>query len=291
MDDPRRPTDPTPTPPSALTVELLDGLSSRTTAPASYKAAVQRFYNTVTAQLDSTESGSYARFLNYGYVPDGIDDRAVAQLPRNLLGRNSVRLILEVVGAASLVGSRVLDVGCGRGGTVATLRAYCGPRAVVGVDLSPAAIAYCRRSNPDPGSAFLVGDAERLPFRDGAFDALINVESSHSYPDLDAFYSQVRRVLRPDGMFMYTDTVPADELADRRATAAALGFAVTVERDVTANVLRSCDEQAAIHAGAFEAANDRTVLADFLALPDSSNYRSMASGRLRYMIWQWRRAQ
>ncbi len=179
------------------------------------------------------------------------------QLPRNLLGRNSVRLILEVVGAASLVGSRVLDVGCGRGGTVATLRAYCGPRAVVGVDLSPAAIAYCRRSNPDPGAAFLVGDAERLPFRDGAFDALINVESSHSYPDLDAFYSQVRRVLRPDGMFMYTDTVPADELADRRATAAALGFAVTVERDVTANVLRSCDEQAAIHAGAFEAANDR----------------------------------
>ncbi len=75
---PAQTTDPTPTPPSALTVELLDGLSSRTTAPARYKAAVQRFYNTVTAQLDSTESGSYARFLNYGYVPDGIDDRAVA---------------------------------------------------------------------------------------------------------------------------------------------------------------------------------------------------------------------
>jgi SAM-dependent methyltransferase len=49
------------------------------------------------------------------------------------------------------------------------------------------------------------GDAEALPFDDGSFDAVINVESSHNYPDLAKFLSEVARVLRPGGHFSHVD--------------------------------------------------------------------------------------
>ena len=48
-------------------------------------------------------------------------------------------------------------------------------------------------------------DAEKLPFDDESFDAIINVESSHCYPHIDSFLSEVRRVLAPGGCFGIVD--------------------------------------------------------------------------------------
>jgi ubiquinone/menaquinone biosynthesis C-methylase UbiE len=49
------------------------------------------------------------------------------------------------------------------------------------------------------GLDFVHGDAESLPFSDGSFDAVINVEASHAYPRLTRFLEEVVRVLRPGG--------------------------------------------------------------------------------------------
>ena len=68
-----------------------------------------------------------------------------------------------------------------------------------------------------PGLAFEVGDAERMPFPDASFDAVVNVESSHCYPSMPAFLSEVRRVLRPGGHFLYADLRPRTDLPARRA--------------------------------------------------------------------------
>ena len=140
-----------------------------------------------------------------------------------------------------------------------------------------------------PQVSFLCGDAERLPFPAGSFDAVVNIESSHSYPDIDAFYAEVSRVLKPGGVFLYSDTMPASEAASRLERLTGHGFRIELARDITSNVVRSCDELAGIHAQAFDAGNAPEVLGDFLAVPGSQNYDNLRSGRLVYGIWQLRK--
>lgn len=245
---------------------------------------VGAFYDIVTERLDRTEAGHWALFLNYGYAA-GPDDRARIRLPSRAVNHASTKLVLELVGAVDLAGVDVLDVGCGRGGTVDVLLRYFAPRSAIGLDLSPAAVRFCTARHP--GARFVVGDSGHLPFAAGSVDVVTNVESSHCYPDAAAFYAEVRRVLRPAGRFLYTDLLAAGSLDERRLLLAELGFTVDVDRDITANVLAACDAVASRRVAAF--AGDPADLADFLAVPGSAPYEAMRTGGSRYVIWQMTR--
>lgn len=255
-------------------------------APArATKQGYRDFYNDVTRRLEMSGVGAASFFLNYGYVStDGSDDSRV-EVPEKVFNRNSVRLAFELIGDAALAGKRVLDVGCGRGGMAALMADTFGAK-VVGIDLSPDAIAFCRRTHRH-GTRFQVGDSENLPVGDRAFDVVTNVESSHTYPNLRAFYSEVSRVIRRGGLFLYTDLLPVERWPEARALLAPLGFEVLNERDITRNVLASCDEVAATRAQAFgghDAATD-----NFLAVPGSAVYEQMAGGAWQYRILRARR--
>ena len=281
-------------PPSAprerlLTHDLMRDVNGARATEGSAKPAIQRFYDAVSSQLNTGDAREYSFFLNYGYVADGRNEHAVHQLPSKALNRNGIQLVLEVIGNCELDGRRVLDVGCGRGGTIEVLHRFFSPGETVGLDLSPVAIDFCRRTHRYPQVSFLCGDAERLPFPAGSFDAVVNIESSHSYPDIDAFYAEVSRVLKPGGVFLYSDTMPASEAASRLDRLTAHGFRTELARDITSNVVRSCDELAGIHAQAFDAGNAPEVLGEFLAVPGSQNYDNLRSRRLVYGIWRLRK--
>jgi ubiquinone/menaquinone biosynthesis C-methylase UbiE len=91
---------------------------------------------------------------------------------------------------------RVLDAGCGTG--LMTAKLASSGRLATGLDLSPAMIARAQRRN-HPGTTFVQGDVEHLPFENGAFDALVNLISFHHYPSPARALSEFRRVLRPGG--------------------------------------------------------------------------------------------
>lgn len=74
--------------------------------------------------------------------------------------------LLDAAGVGS--GMRVLDVGTGPGHAAAA--AATRGATVVGVDVAPRMVAYAQ--NRHPGIEFRQGDAENLPFEDGALDAL-----------------------------------------------------------------------------------------------------------------------
>jgi SAM-dependent methyltransferase len=253
------------------------------------KNATRQFYNSVSRQLDALELGTHAHFLNFGYVPDGRPEHARINLPTHLLNKNCVKLVLEVVGDSDLTDRRVLDIGCGRGGTVSVLRRYHAPRTIVGVDLSPAAIAFCRRVHADGRVRFYEGDAESLEFGDESFDVVTNVESSHSYPNVAAFYSEVFRLLIPGGALLYTDLFSSSRYGTQIEQLGALGFALELERDITPNVLLSCDESARVHRGAFQEGTEGAMLDDFLGVPGSQVYREMANGASTYRILRLRK--
>lgn len=102
------------------------------------------------------------------------------------------RLDLPALVADELDGGTVLDVGCGNGGYVRTLRAR-GLR-VVAADRSYGMLAGV--DHP----LRLVADAARLPFRDGAFDAALAMHMLYHVSPASAAIGELRRVVRPGGV-------------------------------------------------------------------------------------------
>ena len=197
-----------------------------------------------------------------------------------------MRLVLEVIGGCDLSGRRVLDVGCGRGGTVSVITQFFEPASVCGLDLAPAAIQFCRTSQRDAKVAFHVGDAEQLPFPDTSFEVVTNIESSCTYPDIRAFYRQVFRVLVPGGHFLYTDAMPVGRFAECTRYLRDTGFRLELDRDITANVLASCDEIAGHRMQAYGARREG-AMDDFLGTPGSHFYGEMKRGGWAYRIHRW----
>jgi len=105
-------------------------------------------------------------------------------------------------------GLRVLDIASGTGASALALaRAYgC---AVVGVDLGAAnvrdATAAAARAGLGGRVRFARGDAERLPFDDASFDAVLCECAFCTFPDKRAAASEFARVLRPGGRVGLSD--------------------------------------------------------------------------------------
>ena len=200
-------------------------------------------------------------FMNYGYRSPEVP--APPLDPADEPDRSYIQLYDVVARGAPLAGLDLLEVGCGRGGGAAYVARALGPRQVVAVDLSPRAIALCRRRFHQPNLSFDVGDAEALPFPDGAFDAVLNVESSHCYGRFDLFLREVRRVLRPGGHFLYADFRPEGEMAGWRAALQAAGFATAAERDLRPGVVAALDADDARKRALIDDLVDRPLLGIF----------------------------
>jgi SAM-dependent methyltransferase len=105
-------------------------------------------------------------------------------------------------------GWRVLDVATGSG-NAALAAARCGCE-VVGVDYVPALLERGReRARAERLHVeFVQGDAEALPFPDGAFDAAISIYGIMFAPDQDRAAKEILRVVRPGGRVAVASWTP-----------------------------------------------------------------------------------
>jgi SAM-dependent methyltransferase len=110
--------------------------------------------------------------------------------------------LLEVVGRVR--GGRVLEVGCGTGHWLGQLAAAA--RFACGLDLSAAMLEKARASGG--GFGLVRGHANRLPFRDCSFDAVLCVNALHHFDDPRAFVGAARRLLRPRGALAVIGMMP-----------------------------------------------------------------------------------
>jgi SAM-dependent methyltransferase len=92
-----------------------------------------------------------------------------------------------------------LDVGCGTGALVETILALAAPSEVVGVDPSPAYVAFARDRLNDPRIRFEVGDAQALQAASATFDAVVSGLVLNFVPEPDKALSEMVRVARPGG--------------------------------------------------------------------------------------------
>lgn len=88
---------------------------------------------------------------------------------------------------------------------------------------------------------FIEGDScflQSTKLKPDSLDVIINIESSHCYSDLNAFYEGVAYLLKPDGVFIYVDWNFMDKL-EYIETTLKKHFVVQKQEDISQNVLKA----------------------------------------------------
>lgn len=223
--------------------------------------------------------------MNYGYVPLDGDDSYLTLESKDEYNRSYIQLYAQAMEGILVEDKEVLEVGCGWGGGAEYITRYYKPRRMVGVDLSPSGIAFCRQLYDLERLSFEVGDAESLPFPDQSFDFLINVESSHCYGDINAFFREAFRVLRKGGYFLLTDFRRVADLPALRAMLDTSGLKVVREQDITSRILAAMDLEQPRRTAFIESMIPRWLRGfshQFAGTPGSKIYERFASGESLY---------
>ncbi|QUR67334.1 phthiotriol/phenolphthiotriol dimycocerosates methyltransferase [Mycobacterium spongiae] len=189
--------------------------------------------------LGTRQVGDDVVFFNFGYEED--PPMALPLDPADEPNRYGIQLYHQTASQVDLTGKRVLEVSCGAGGGASYIVRNLGPASYTGLDLNPASIELCREKHKLPGLDFVQGDAQNLPFGDETFDAVLNVEASHQYPDFPGFLGEVARVLRPGGHFLYTDSRRNPVVPEWEAALAAGPLKKISERDIDTEAKRGLD--------------------------------------------------
>jgi ubiquinone/menaquinone biosynthesis C-methylase UbiE len=257
---------------------------SRAIGTASWfqKIMVKYWYPFLTRRWDAED----VVLLNYGYEED--PPMGVPLAASDERNRYNIQLYHRTATQADLSGKQVLEVSCGHGGGASYVMRTLRPASYTGLDLNPDAIAFCRKRHTLPGLDFVHGDAQSLPFADESFDAVINVEAAHGYPDFPRFLAEVARVLRPGGRFLYADFRSYLDFSQWEAAMADAPMRLLSERVINAEVLRGLDNLApryrdlvGHHLPAFLRPFGRL----FVGAPGSLMYRELQRGRLSYRMY------
>ena len=138
--------------------------------------------------------------------------------------------LLERLDVVRIDPAVVVDLGAGTGQGSRALKDRYRRAQVVAVDLSAAMLAQARRHQRwlRPFHR-LAGDAHQLPLRDASVDLVFSNLALQWCNDPDAVFRETRRVLKPDGLLMFTSLGP-DSLLELRTAGAALPENVHVHR-------------------------------------------------------------
>ena len=164
----------------------------------------------------------WGEHIHHGYWIRGDESKETAQ----------TQLIDHLAQLANIkTGSRILDIGCGFGGSSLYL-ANRYDAQVTGITISPVQVQMAKEAaaKVNLDVSFLLMDAEEMQFAQ-PFDLLCSVESISHYHDPRKFFTSAAKLLKPGGCFALTDWFQKDNLsaADKKKFIAPIEKGMMVE--------------------------------------------------------------
>ena len=146
------------------------------------------------------------------------DDVAVLQ-------RETGYELLDRLSLVKLSPKRILDLGAGTGRNLVQLAKRYPDAEVIGLDIAPTMLHQAQAAYHDSQGlkrwlprqkkpSLVAGDAEQLPLADNSID-LVFANLALQWCELAASFTEIERVLRPDGLLMFT-TLGPDTLCELR---------------------------------------------------------------------------
>jgi MPBQ/MSBQ methyltransferase len=178
--------------------------------------------------LEGFRSGRVARNVHLGYWDD--PPLLTAPCSQQEFETAQARLTDIMVELADLRdGCRVLDVGCGFGGTLEAAGKRPGMR-LTGLNVDPRQLEICRTVSAGSNPLWLVAaDACMLPFRPGSFDRVFCVEAAFHFRSRETFLQQSADVLSRGGRLVLSDILL--RLPGRRARMSPVEIEKTIRRE------------------------------------------------------------
>jgi tocopherol O-methyltransferase len=148
----------------------------------------------------------WGQHLHHGYYETNLETKEEA-------AENLIRLLVKRAGLRA--GARVLDVGCGVGGSAIWLAENLGCK-VTGISISPVQIEMARAAaeNLRNRPVFVIDDANQLTVR-GSFDAVWVVEALSHLSNRAAFFSKATELLVPGGKICEAAWLKDERLSEK----------------------------------------------------------------------------
>lgn len=181
-------------------------------------------------------------FMNYGYSP-GTGQPALFLHPQDEINRYPIQLYHFLAQKTIIENKEILEVGSGRGGGSGYISRYLHPAKMTGMDIAHNAVKWATNQHKESNLEFIQGNAEKLPFAHESFDVVINVESCHAYGSVPRFLAEVKRVLRPSGIFLCADLRSPEGMIKLKEQLASSGMQLVSEENITGNVVMAIEEE------------------------------------------------
>lgn len=226
--------------------------------------------------------------MNYGYTY--LEDKSGINkiVNENKYSLNLYEKVSNLDALNLSCGDTILEIGSGRGGGIYHLAKKYPNYKFIGLDYSKKAIESAKKQFYLPNLEFHVGNAQLLHYNDNSISVVINIESSHCYPDFKKFISEVRRVLKVNGHFCYAD------FKDNCFEGIQDQFKINNVNDISLNVLKSLDNMVLTRkkqiSECFKIANliDKIILSlctvEFVGDSNSSIYKNLKNGNCAYVL-------